>query len=153
MAGIRVVQLQDLKPAPPLHRPWTKNRRVGDIVAPIDATLAQTQRVSFNPVIPAPITAATAPTRSAAFSSTDGAEALRLAVQTPNDSHRFDHAPELPTLFFLRRVLLERWKGNWLIGITWIGNDEMDLLVTNHKAIGSGDWAIFAMVSSDATGG
>jgi hypothetical protein len=40
MVGIRVIQLQEVKPASPLHRPWIKNRRVGDIVALIDATLA-----------------------------------------------------------------------------------------------------------------
>jgi hypothetical protein len=153
MVGIRVIQLQEVKPASPLHRPWIKNRRVGDIVALIDATLAQTQRVSSNPAIPpAPVTAAAAPSRSAAFSSTDGAEALRPTVQRPINSRRFDHAPELHALFFLRRVPLERWKGRWLIGIAWIGDDVMNHLVANSKAIRSGDRVILAMVSSDASG-
>jgi hypothetical protein len=88
MVGIRVIQLQEVKPASPLHRQWIKNRRGGDIVALIDATQAQTQRVSSNPAIPpAPVTAAAAPSRSAAFffnrrcrgSSTDGAEADQFA--------------------------------------------------------------------------
>jgi hypothetical protein len=73
-------------------------------------------------------------------------------VQRPINSRRFDHAPELHALFFLRRVPLERWKGRWLIGITWIGDDVMDLLVANSKAIRSGDRVILAMVSSDASG-
>jgi hypothetical protein len=153
MVGIRVIQLQEVKPASPLHRPWIKNRRVGDIVALIDATLAQTQRVSSNPAIPpAPVTAAAAPSRSAAFSSTDGAEALRPTVERPINSRRFDHAPELHALLFLRRVPPERWKGRWLIGIAWIGDDVMDHLVANSRAIGSGDRVILAMVSSDASG-
>ncbi|HEX7587293.1 MAG TPA: hypothetical protein VF478_03175 [Anaerolineae bacterium] len=63
MAGIRVIQLQEIKPASPLHRRWIKHRRGGDIV------------------------------------------------------------PELRALFFLRPVPLGRWKGSWLIDITWIGND------------------------------
>lgn len=150
MAGIRVIQLQEIQPASPLHRPWIKTRHLGDIVARIDAALAKTPRLSSNRAIPpAPITVAAEPSSSAALSSTDGAEALRLTV---HNSRRCDHAPELPALFFLRRVPLDRWKGNWLIGITWIGNDELDLRVTNHKAIRSGDRAIFAMVSSHATG-
>lgn len=153
MVGIRVIQLQEVKPASTLHRPWIKNRRVGDIVALIDATLAQTQRVSSNPAIPpAPVTAAAAPSSSAAFSSTDGAEALRPTVQRPINSRRVDQAPKLHRLFFLRRVPLERWKCRWLIGIAWIGDDVMDLLVANSKAIRSGDRVILAMVSSDASG-
>jgi hypothetical protein len=136
MVGIRVIQLQEVKPASSLHHPWIKNRRVGDIVALIDATLAQTQRVSSNPAIPpAPVT----PSRSAAFSSTDGAETLRPAVQRPINSRRFDHAPELHALFFLRRVPLKRRKCRWLIGIAWIGDDVMDHLVVNSKAARSGD--------------
>ena len=153
MVGIRVIQLHEVKPASPLHRQWIKNRRGGDIVALIDATLAQTQRVSSNPAIPpAPVAAAAAPSRSAAFSSTDGAEALRPTVQRPVNSRRFDHAPELHALFFLRRVPLERRKCRWLIGIAWIGDDVMDHLVANSQAIRSGDRVILAMVSSDASG-
>ncbi|HEY4960046.1 MAG TPA: hypothetical protein VII29_04225, partial [Terriglobales bacterium] len=94
MVGIRLIQLQEVKPASPLHRPWIKNRRVGDIAALIDATLAQTQRVRSNPAIPpTPVTAAAAPSRSAAFSTADGAEALRPTVQRPINTRRFDHAP------------------------------------------------------------
>ena len=153
MVGIRVIQLQEVKPASTLHRPWIKNRRVGDIVALIDATLAQTQRVSSNPAIPpAPVTAAAAPSGGAAFSSTDGGEALQPTVQRPINSRRVDQAPKLHRLFFLRRVPLERWKCRWLIGIAWIGDDVMDLLVANSKAIRSGDRIIVAMVSSDASG-
>jgi hypothetical protein len=153
MFGVRVIQLQEVKPASPLHRTWIKNRRDGDIVALIDATLAQAQRVSSNPAIPpAPITAAAAPSRSAAFSSTDGAEALRPTVQRPINLRHFDHAPELHTLLLLRRVPLECWKGSWLIGIAWIDYDVMDHPVTNSKAIRSCDRAILAMVSSDASG-
>ncbi len=47
--------------ASPLHWPWIKNRRVGDIVALIDAALTQARRVGSNPAItPAPVTAAAA---------------------------------------------------------------------------------------------
>jgi hypothetical protein len=58
--------------ATPLHSPWIKNRRVGDIVALIDT---QARRVGSNPAItPAPVTAAAAaPSGGAAFSATDGA--------------------------------------------------------------------------------
>jgi hypothetical protein len=49
-------------------------------------------------------------------------------------------------------VPLERWKGRWLIGIAWIGDDVMNYLVANSKAIRSGDQVILAMVSSDASG-
>jgi hypothetical protein len=75
MVGIRVIHLQEVKPVSRLHWPWIKNRRVGDIVALIDTTLAQARRVSSNPAItPAQVTAAaTAPCGAAAFSSTDGA--------------------------------------------------------------------------------
>jgi hypothetical protein len=153
MLGIRVIQLQEVKPASPLHWLWIKNRRVGNIVGLIDATLEQTQRVSSNPAIPpAPVTAAAGPSRSAAFSSTDGAEAFRPTVQRPINLRRFDHAPELHEIFFLRRVPLERWKCRWLIGIAWIGGDVMDHLVANSKAIPSGDWVILAMAASDASG-
>jgi hypothetical protein len=110
MVSIRVIQLQEVKPASPLRQPWIKNRRVGDIVALIDATLAQTQRISSNPAIP-PATAT--PSRSAAFSPTDSAEALRPTVQRPINSRRLDHASELHARFFLRRVPLKRWKGRW----------------------------------------
>jgi len=48
--------------ASPLHWPRIKNRRVGDIVALIDAALTQARRVGSNPAItPAPVTAAAAP--------------------------------------------------------------------------------------------
>ncbi len=47
---------------------------------------------------------------------------------------------------------MERWKGRWLIGITWIGDDVKGLLVANNKAIRIGDWVILAMVPSDASG-
>ncbi len=47
---------------------------------------------------------------------------------------------------------LERWKGRWLIGITWIGDDVKGLLVANSNTIRSGDRVILAMVSSDASG-
>jgi hypothetical protein len=153
MVGIRVIHLQEVKPASPLHWPWIKNPHVGDIVALIEARPAQAQRVSSNPAIPpAPVTTAAAPSRSAAFSSTDGAEPLRPTVQRPINSRRFDHAPELHALFFLRRVPLERWKGRWLFGIAWIGDDAMDYLVGNSKAIRSGDRVVLAMVPSDACG-
>ncbi|MBB5046982.1 hypothetical protein HNR60_001731 [Rhodopseudomonas rhenobacensis] len=59
-------------------------------------------------------------------------------MKTPINSRRFDLAPELPAIFSLRRVPLARWKGSWLIGITWIGNDETDLLVTNHQIVPRG---------------
>jgi hypothetical protein len=153
MVGSRVIQPPEVKPPSPLHRPRINNQRVGDIVALIDATLAQTQPVSSNPAIPpAQVTMAAAPSRSAAFSSTDGAESLRPTVQRPINSRRFDHAPELHALFFLRRVPLERWKSRWLIGVAWIGDDVMDHLVANSKPIRSGDRVILAMVSSDASG-
>jgi len=153
MVGIRVIQLQESKPASRLHPPWIKSRRAADIVALIDATPVQTRRVSSNPAIPpAPVTAAAVPSRSAAFSSTDGAEALRPTVQRRINSRRFDHAPELHALLFLRRVPLERRKGRWLIGIAWIGDDVMDHMVANSKAIRSGGRVILAMVSSDASG-
>jgi hypothetical protein len=76
----------------------------------------------------------------------------RRGSMRPINSRRFDHAPELHALFFLRRVPLERWKGCWLIGITWIGDDVKGLLVANSNAIRSGDRVILAMVSSDASG-
>jgi hypothetical protein len=152
MLGIRVIQLQEVKPASPLHWLWIRNRRVGDIVALINATLAQTQRVGPNPAIPpAPVTAAAGPSRSPAFSSTEGAEAVRPPVQRPINSRRFDHAPELHALFF-PRVPLGRWKCRCLIGIAWIGDDVMDHLVANSEAIRSGDRVILAMVSNDASG-
>jgi hypothetical protein len=54
-----------------LHWPWIKNRRVGDIVALIDAALTQARRFGSNPAITsAPVAAA--PSGGAAFSSTDG---------------------------------------------------------------------------------
>jgi hypothetical protein len=154
MLGIRVIHLQEDKPASPLHWPWIKNRHVRDIVALIDARPAQAQRLSSNPAItPAPVTAgAAAPSGGAAFSSTDGGEAVQPTVQRPINSRRVDQAPELHTLFFLRRVPLESWKGRWRFGIAWIGDDVMDLLVANSKAIRSGDRIIVAMVSSDASG-
>jgi hypothetical protein len=82
--------------ASPLHWPRIKNRRVGDIVALIDAALTQARRVGSNPAItPAPVTAAAAaPSGGAAFSSTDG------AAWRPADSRRVDHAPELRLLCF-----------------------------------------------------
>jgi hypothetical protein len=49
-------------------------------------------------------------------------------------------------------VPLERWKGRWRFGIAWIGDDVVDHLVANNKAIGIGDWVILAMVPSDASG-
>jgi len=150
MLGIRVIQLQEVKPASPLHWLWIKNRRVGDIVGLIDATLAQTQRVSSNS---APVTAAAGPSGSAAFSSTDGAEAFRPTVQRPINLRRFDQAPELHAIFFLQRVPLERGKCRWLIGVAWIGDDVTDHLVANSKAIPSGEQVILAMVASDASGG
>ena len=70
----------------------------------------------------------------------------------PVDSRRVDHAPVLRVLFFLRRVPLESWKGRWRFGIAWIGDDVMDHLVANSKAIRSGDRVILAMVESDACG-
>uniref|UniRef100_Q07SU4 Uncharacterized protein n=1 Tax=Rhodopseudomonas palustris (strain BisA53) TaxID=316055 RepID=Q07SU4_RHOP5 len=154
MAGIRVIQLQEFKPAPPLYQPWNKNRRLGNIVAPIDAAkLAQTRRVSSYPAIPdTPVKAAAARSWSTAFSSTDSVEALRLTVQAPIDSRRCNHATELLARFFLRRSQLERWKGSWLIGVNWIGDDVMKVLVANKKAIGDCDRVILAMVSSDASG-
>src|SRR5450755_4740265 len=108
--------------ASPLHWPRIKNRRVGDIVALIDAALTQARRVSSNPAItPAPVTAAAAaPSGGAAFSSTYGGEALQPTVQRPINSRRVDQAPALHTLFYLRRVPLESWKGRWRFGIAWI---------------------------------
>jgi hypothetical protein len=81
MVGIRVIHLQEIRPPSPLHWPWIKDRRVGDIVALIDATLAQARRVSSNSAITsAPVTAtAAAPSGSAVFSSTDGEEASQFA--------------------------------------------------------------------------
>src|SRR5882757_3690847 len=153
MVGIRVIQLQESKPASRIHPPWIKSRRAADIVALIDATPVQTRRVSSNPAIPpAPVTAAAARSRSAAFSSTDGAEALRPTVQRPINLRRVNQAPQLHALFFLRRVPLERWKCHWLICIAWIGDDVMDHLVANSKAIRSGDRVILTMVASDASG-
>ncbi len=123
--------------ASPLHWPWIKNRRVGDIVALIDAALTQARRVGSNPAItPAPVTAAAAaPSGGAAFSSTDG----------------ITH-PYSACFSSLRRVPLERWKGRWRFGIAWIGDDVMDHLVANNKAIRIGDRVILAMVPSDASG-
>jgi hypothetical protein len=153
MVGIRVIHLQEVKPASPLHWPWIKNRHVGDIVELIGATPAQAQRVSCNPAItPAPVTAAAASSGSAAFSSTDGGGALQPTVQRPINSRRVDQAPQLHALFFLRRVPLESWKGRWRFGIAWIGDDVMDHLVANSKSIRSGDRVILAMVESDARG-
>jgi hypothetical protein len=48
MVGIRVIHLREIRPPSPLHWPWIKDRRVGDIVALIDATLARARRVSAN---------------------------------------------------------------------------------------------------------
>jgi hypothetical protein len=73
-------------------------------------------------------------------------------VLRPINSRRFDHAPELHALFFLRRLPLERWKSRWRFGITSIGDHVMDHLVANSKAIPSGDRVILAMVRSDACG-
>ena len=70
----------------------------------------------------------------------------------PINSRRFDHAPELHALFFLRRVPLERWKGRWRFGIAWIGDDVMDHLVANSKGIRSGDRVILDLVPSHACG-
>src|SRR6266851_6572947 len=146
MVGIRVIHLQEIRPPSPLHWPWIKDRRVGDIVALIDATLAQARRVSSNSAITsAPVTAtAAAPSGSAVFSSP--------TVKRPVNSRRVDHAPELRALFLFRRAPLERWKGRWRFGITWIGDHVMDHLVANSKAIPSGDRVILAMVPSDACG-
>jgi len=58
--------------ASPLHWPWIKNRRVGDIVALNDAALTEARRVGSNPATTsAPVAAA--PSGGVAFSSTDGA--------------------------------------------------------------------------------
>ena len=70
----------------------------------------------------------------------------------PVDSRRVDHAPELRVLSSLRRVPLERCKGRWRFGIAWIGDDVVDHLVANNKAIRIGDRVILAMVPSDASG-
>jgi hypothetical protein len=70
----------------------------------------------------------------------------------PVDSSRVDHAPELRVVFFLQRVPLERWKGRWRFGIAWIGDEVVDHLVANNKAIRIGDRVILAMVPSDASG-
>jgi hypothetical protein len=49
-------------------------------------------------------------------------------------------------------VPLERWKGRWRFGFAWIGDDVVDHLVANNKAIRIGDRVILAMVPSDASG-
>src|SRR5216683_2090640 len=77
---------------------------------------------------------------------------LQPTVKRPVNSRRVDHAPELRALFLFRRAPLERWKGRWRFGITWIGDHVMDHLVANSKAIPSGDRVILAMVPSDACG-
>jgi hypothetical protein len=48
-------------------------------------------------------------------------------------------------------VPLERWKGRWRFGIAWIGDDVVDHVVANNKAIRIGDRVILAMVPSDAS--
>ncbi len=133
--------------ASPLHWPWIKNRRVGDIVALIDAALTQARRVGSNPAItPAPVTAAAAaPSGGAAFSSTDGAARGR-SIRAASITH-----PNSACFSSLRRVPLERWKGRWRFGIAWIGDDVVDHLVANNKAIRIGDRVILAMVPSDAS--
>jgi hypothetical protein len=151
MAGVRVFQLQVSEPAPPLHRPWNKNRRFGNTVAQIDAALARTLRASSNPAIPhSSVNAVAVPSCSDAFPSRDSVEAIRLTVQTTISSRSFDHGHELPARFFLRPAPLECLKGRSLIGISAIGDGAMDLRVA--KATCSGDRVILAMVSSDASG-
>jgi hypothetical protein len=71
----------------------------------------------------------------------------------PVDSRRVDHAPELRVLFFpptSAAGALERPLA--VLGIAWIGDDVVDHLVANNKAIRIGDWVILAMVPSDASG-
>lgn len=70
----------------------------------------------------------------------------------PVDSRRVDHAPDSACFSSLRLVPLERWKGRWRFGIAWIGDDVVDHLVANNKAIWIGDRVILAMVPSDASG-
>jgi hypothetical protein len=66
----------------------------------------------------------------------------------PVNSRRVDHAPKLRALFFVRGAPLERWKGRF----AWIGDDVVDRLVANSKAMRIGDRVILATVSSDASG-
>ena len=71
----------------------------------------------------------------------------------PVGSRRVDHAPELRVLFFppaCSAGALERPLA--VLGIAWIGDDVVDHLVANNKAIRIGDWVILAMVPSDASG-
>jgi hypothetical protein len=71
----------------------------------------------------------------------------------PVDSRRVDHAPELRVLFLppaSAAGALERPLA--VLGIAWIGDDVVDHLVANNKAIRIGDWVILAMVPSDASG-
>ena len=71
----------------------------------------------------------------------------------PVDSRRVDHAPEPRVLFFppaSAAGALERPLA--VLGIAWIGDDVVDHLVANNKAIRIGDWVILAMVPSDASG-
>ncbi len=71
----------------------------------------------------------------------------------PVGSRRVDHAPELRVLFFppaSTAGALERPLA--VLGIAWIGDDVVDHLVANNKAIRIGGRVILTMVPSDASG-
>jgi hypothetical protein len=116
MVRIRVIHLQEIRSPSPLHWPGMKDRRVGDVVALIDATPTQARRVSSNSAI----TPASAPHLS--------------RTRTPRAF--------LPPASGAGRAA----EG---FGITWIGDDVMDHLVTNSMAIRNGDRVILAMIPSD----
>jgi hypothetical protein len=70
----------------------------------------------------------------------------------PVDSRRVDHAPELRVLFFPPTSAAGALRPLAVLGIARIGDDVVDHLVANNKAIRIGDWVILAMVPSDASG-